>query len=88
MERPFLPGVNIYLSGTMLGAATDSLGVYETAGIPQGKFVFVASMIGYTARIENIVFDESKVYSFKFSLIPTTYNLDEIRMMDEFDREW
>ncbi len=42
-----LPGVNIVLVGTELGAATDEYGNYEIVDIPIGEYTVEASMLGY-----------------------------------------
>ena len=42
-----LPGANVYLKGTNLGAATDLDGYYRIINIPPGSYTLVASMMGY-----------------------------------------
>jgi len=42
-----LPGVNIFLSGTSLGAATDLDGEYFIIQIPPGNYEVKISMVGY-----------------------------------------
>lgn len=42
-----LPGANVYLEGTKLGAATDIEGYYYIINIPPGKYVVTTSMMGY-----------------------------------------
>ena len=42
-----LPGVNIVIEGTKLGAATDKDGKYFVINIPAGSYIVTASMIGY-----------------------------------------
>jgi len=42
-----LPGVNIIIEGTTLGAATDVDGEYVILNVPPGTYSLVASMIGY-----------------------------------------
>ena len=43
-----LPGVNVVVEGTVLGAATDKDGVYFILNVPPGNYKVTASMIGYT----------------------------------------
>lgn len=43
-----LPGVNVMVLGTKLGAATDSQGDYFILNVPPGTFSVQARMIGYT----------------------------------------
>ncbi len=42
-----LPGVNIIIEGTVLGAATSSEGEYFILGVPPGFYSVTASIIGY-----------------------------------------
>ncbi len=45
-----LPGANVYLEGTPLGAATDENGAYVIPDVPPGKYRITASMLGYTDK--------------------------------------
>ncbi|RKY87364.1 hypothetical protein DRQ09_04615 [candidate division KSB1 bacterium] len=50
-----LPGVNITIENTTLGAATDQNGNYFINNIPAGTYTVVASYIGYEKiRVENV----------------------------------
>ncbi len=50
-----LTGVNIYLEGTNIGAATDLDGIYSIINIQAGTYTLVASYIGYSEkRVKNI----------------------------------
>ncbi len=46
-----LPGVNITIQGTTMGAATNTNGEYFIINVPVGTYTLVASMIGYK-RVE------------------------------------
>ncbi|MDZ7260925.1 MAG: carboxypeptidase-like regulatory domain-containing protein, partial [candidate division KSB1 bacterium] len=43
----FLPGANVFLKGTSLGAATDRAGKYRIENVPPGTFTLAVSYIGY-----------------------------------------
>ena len=45
-----MPGVNVVLDGTMMGAATDLEGEYVILNVPPGKYALRASMIGYASQ--------------------------------------
>ncbi|RMD92186.1 MAG: TonB-dependent receptor, partial [Calditrichaeota bacterium] len=45
-----LPGANILIEGTTLGAATDEQGHFSISGIPYGNYTLRASFIGYSTR--------------------------------------
>jgi hypothetical protein len=50
-----LPGVNVLIEGTMMGAATDMKGNYIIINVPVGSYTVRADYIGYkTVRIANI----------------------------------
>jgi hypothetical protein len=67
-----LPGVNVYLEGTVIGAATDLDGYYVILNVPPGKYTLNSSMVGYTTAI----FQEVRV------LIDQTTEID-INMTEE-----
>ena len=48
-----LPGVNVVIEGTSLGASTDANGEYFVLGVPPGSYKVTASLIGY-GRISQI----------------------------------
>ncbi|MBN1155068.1 carboxypeptidase regulatory-like domain-containing protein [candidate division KSB1 bacterium] len=50
-----LPGVNVLVEGTMMGAATDLDGEYIILNVPPGIYSLRATMIGYSASVvENV----------------------------------
>lgn len=42
-----LPGVNVVLKGTSMGAATDIEGYYVILNVPPGTYTLEASFVGY-----------------------------------------
>jgi outer membrane receptor protein involved in Fe transport len=51
----FLPGANIILEGTTMGAATSVDGAYIILNVPPGNYTLRASVIGYRElRVENV----------------------------------
>ncbi|MBN1407371.1 MAG: carboxypeptidase-like regulatory domain-containing protein, partial [Calditrichaceae bacterium] len=65
-----LPGANVMLEGTAIGASTDVNGEYRISGIKEGSYNIVVSYIGYQDKIIpiDISKDETKVLSIR--LIP------------------
>jgi outer membrane receptor for ferrienterochelin and colicins len=49
-----LVGANVFLQGTVLGAATDQNGNYIIANVPAGTFILVFNIIGYRQEKRNI----------------------------------
>ncbi|UCH09798.1 MAG: TonB-dependent receptor [Fidelibacterota bacterium] len=50
-----LPGTNIVIEGTTMGAATDANGFYFIINVPPGYYTVSASMIGYTPMSKTLV---------------------------------
>jgi len=66
-----LPGVNIIVVGTHLGAATDGDGYYQVINIPPGKYDLTASMIGYgTVTVQGLKVDVDRTTTQNISLSP------------------
>src|SRR5690606_13308462 len=45
-----LPGANVVIEGTQLGAATDIDGNYFIIGVPVGTYTVTASFVGYASQ--------------------------------------
>ena len=58
-----LTGANVYLSGTSMGATTDSLGSYLIENVPVGKYLLRADYIGYESSAIEIYVSASDVGS-------------------------
>lgn len=55
-----LPGVNIIIPGTQIGAASDAKGNFKIEGIPVGIYRIKASMIGYRPSMRTEISVQSK----------------------------
>ena len=49
-----LPGANVAVEGTSLGAATDGNGSYSISGVPAGSYTLTASFIGYESSSQSV----------------------------------
>lgn len=73
-----LPGVNITLEGTTMGAATDGAGRYVVLFVPPGTYTLRASMIGYSPmRVENVRVSIDLTTEINFKLRSTVLELGE-----------
>jgi len=73
-----MPGVNIILLGTEMGAATDFNGEYFILNIPPGTYELKASTIGYkTVTQTNVVVNVNHTTEIDFELEETVYEFDE-----------
>ncbi|MBN2410234.1 TonB-dependent receptor [candidate division KSB1 bacterium] len=79
-----LPGVNIVVEGTTMGAATDVNGQYMILNIPPGVYALKAMMIGYTSQtIQNILVKIDLTTKINFSLTTTVLGGEEVTVVAE-----
>ncbi|MCF7805467.1 MAG: TonB-dependent receptor [Candidatus Marinimicrobia bacterium] len=65
-----LPGVNVVIQGTSLGAATDTDGSYFIINIPPGNYQVRASIIGYaTVLKENVQVSINQTTNVDFNMV-------------------
>lgn len=73
-----LPGVNIIIDNTTLGAATDLDGSFLILGVPPGVYTVRAMMIGYTEMAQNgVMVNVDKTTRLEFRLSQTSLDLGE-----------
>ena len=64
-----LPGANVIVEGTQLGAATDIDGNYRIIGVPVGSYTVTASYAGYTPEtIEEVSINNGYTRELSFTL--------------------
>ncbi len=74
-----LPGVNVFLVGTTLGASTDIDGNYRIDNIPIGFYTLQASFIGYrTATVDSVEVRAGEVTVVNLALEQEVFGLEEI----------
>jgi outer membrane receptor protein involved in Fe transport len=74
-----LPGANIQIVGTKLGAATDLDGVYYILNIPPGKYELSASMIGYkTMKVIDVIVNTGRTTNINFKLEEEVFEGQEV----------
>jgi len=72
-----LPGVNVILDGTTMGAATDLEGYYFIINIPPGKYKLKATMMGYQIQTVEVSIRVDLTTKINFNLRPTVMDLGE-----------
>lgn len=73
-----LPGVNVYLEGTTLGASTDLEGYYVILNVPPGTYEIVAVNIGYQdQKVLNVKVSIDFTTNLDFKMGSTIYELEE-----------
>jgi len=64
-----LPGVNVVVVGTMLGAVTDLSGKYFVVNVPVGSYDVRASMVGYSpVLVKDVLVSADRVATVDFKL--------------------
>ncbi len=73
-----LPGTNVIIDGSRMGAATDLQGHYSILNVPPGTYVLRASMIGYNeTRVTNVVVSIDLTTEINFQLTETVLDAGE-----------
>ncbi|MBC7185545.1 MAG: TonB-dependent receptor [Calditrichaeota bacterium] len=74
-----LPGTNVVIVGTSMGAATDGKGDYYILNVPPGRYSLRASMIGYKSTVVvDVIVNAGKTTTVDFALAQTVLELGEI----------
>ena len=74
-----MPGVNISIPGTQMGAATSAGGQYTITGIEPGEYTVRASFVGYEAVVrEGVAVDAGETVNVNFVLRESASALEEL----------
>lgn len=74
-----LPGVNVAVPGTQLGAATSATGQYSISGVEPGTYTVRASFVGYeTTTREDVVVEAGETATVDFVLQESTTALEDV----------
>lgn len=80
-----LPGVNVIIVGTNIGAATDLKGEYTIEGLEPGIYQVRASFIGYDAQIKSdIVVNNVRPANVLFELMESVIELGGITVQSDY----
>ncbi|MFH1214159.1 MAG: TonB-dependent receptor [Candidatus Neomarinimicrobiota bacterium] len=73
-----LPGANIILKGTFLGAASDQTGFYHIANIPAGRYQVEVMMMGFQSVSQEVRLEPEQKATLDFRLSQKILNSPEI----------
>jgi len=76
--RAPLPGAQVFVDGTSIGAITDSAGTYALANLPDGEATIHARMIGYAPASRTVVVNAGQTVRADFELEQQALGLDEV----------
>ena len=81
-----LPGVNVIIVGTYLGAATDLEGYYTVINVPAGIYDLQVTMMGYKKVTQvNVRVSVDQITTANFSLEPEVMEGEEVIVVAERD---
>ncbi len=79
-----LPGAQVYLEGTGVGALTAENGRYFIINVAPATYIVVVELIGYqTVRTENVVVFIDATKTLDFDLTPQAIAIEEVRVQIE-----
>lgn len=82
-----LLGVHVFLSGTKVGAVTNSGGYYHLRNVEPGQYKLVVSIIGYGRVSREMSIASGSRFEVGFELKPVVYELGEI-YAGNLDERW
>jgi iron complex outermembrane receptor protein len=78
-SKATLPGVNVFLKGTLLGSTTNAEGVFSFSGVPPGSYSVTFSIVGYQRKvIPDLVVQEGRVVSLTVELMPVAIQTEPV----------
>jgi outer membrane receptor protein involved in Fe transport len=73
-----IPGTNVVLMTTTMGAAADVDGNYTISNVPAGTYQLRASSVGFASVTKNVTVEENKTVEVNFKLNQDMLNLKEV----------
>ncbi|MBN2092954.1 TonB-dependent receptor [candidate division KSB1 bacterium] len=82
-----LPGVNVLIEGTNLGAATDLTGKFFIINIPPGSYSVKARFMGYSTKtITDVRVSIERTTTINIKMSPTVLSGDEVTVVAEREK--
>ncbi|MGE5679482.1 MAG: TonB-dependent receptor [Bacillota bacterium] len=83
-----LPGANVVIPGTSMGAAADENGEYKIENVPAGRYSLQASMTGYLTAVETeVVVNNVRPAEVDFVLSESTVTLNTVTVQSDYFRK-
>ncbi len=74
-----LPGANVTIVGTVMGAASDAKGEFRIRNVPAGKYAIAVTMIGYRRRtVKDVVISSNQTTTVRVELQETVLETPEL----------
>ncbi|MDZ7263054.1 MAG: TonB-dependent receptor [candidate division KSB1 bacterium] len=79
-----LPGVNVFVEGTSVGATTDLKGDYVILNVPPGVYTLKATMMGYASvSTQNVIVKIDLTTTISFKMKPEALEMSEVVVVAE-----
>ncbi|MFC1557261.1 carboxypeptidase-like regulatory domain-containing protein, partial [candidate division KSB1 bacterium] len=82
-----LPGANVYIANTLMGAASGKDGVFTIRKVPFGDHQIIASFISYKPVRKKIRIDRRGTFRLNIQLEPSALRLDAV-LVHGSNKEW
>ena len=87
-DNSSIPGANIFIKDTRLGASADSKGFYKIENVPAGSYKIKAQSIGFKSEEKTLkITDNYTSVKLDFSLSEEAIKLAEVVIRERADRE-
>ena len=83
-----LENVDVFLSQTTFGSATNKHGQFEIRNVPLGSYELVASRVGYQMRSMRITIDQSNPEPLKIALRQKSIEMTEMAVTATEAKDW
>ena len=82
-----LPGANVIIEGTRMGAASGINGVYTISNVPPGEYNLVVNFIGYKSQEEQVTVEQGRTVTTNFVLESQVLTGREVYILADRARE-
>ncbi|MEM8895506.1 MAG: carboxypeptidase-like regulatory domain-containing protein, partial [Bacteroidota bacterium] len=83
-----IEGVNVFLSRTMLGDASDPNGFYSIRNVPLGTYEIIFSHVSFGIKSQFVRITEDDDFVLNLDLDKLTQQLDEVEILSRYDKSW
>lgn len=83
-----LPGANVYLNNTFLGAASDADGNFTIYNIPPGTYQLIATYVGYEVAQKPLYLTAELPGNIRFRLKQKIFKTGEVLITADFPKIW
>jgi hypothetical protein len=83
-----LPGVNVFLAGTTLGATTGLDGAFTVRNVPSGAYEIVASIPGYNREVQRVFIPHPADRPLRIALTERLIEAEGVEVTGERRGEW